>query len=85
MDWSRLIDMLHVWGLILKETQKDLHRLRQMRNKYVHPGKIHLQNPRNDSLESLQLISKVIKREIGPSSSGRYQVKDGKLVQRSVR
>lgn len=80
MDWSRLINMLHEWGLILKESMRELHELRKMRNRYVHPGKIRLQNPRKDSLKALELISKIIKVEIGPSPSGRYQIKEGKLV-----
>jgi len=37
---SHMINLLHGWGIIDKKTEKSLHKINDIRNKYVHPDVI---------------------------------------------
>ena len=62
MNLFDLILLLHSWGLIKEETKKEMKKINNKRNQYVHPKKGKL-NKQQDSLKMIERITKILQNE----------------------
>ena len=63
MNLFDLISLLHSWGLIKDETKKEMIKINNRRNQYVHPKKGRL-NKQQDSLKMIERITNVLQNEL---------------------
>jgi hypothetical protein len=62
MNLVYLFELLYDWRLIKVETLKEMYKINEKRNSYVHPKRIDL-NAKKDSLEMIKRITNVLKNE----------------------
>ena len=62
MNLARLIDLLHEWGLIKEKTKNEMFKIKDTRNRYVHPKKAD-ENLEKEALTMFKRITKVLKNE----------------------
>jgi len=79
LNQAVLIDTLFEWGLVKKETKKKLHKIRKIRNKYIHPSEFSKQESKKDALKILGLLCQVINNEYGPDPNTRYTIVYGRI------
>jgi len=57
-----MFELLYEWNLIKKETRKEMHKINDKRNEYVHPKKSK-PNAKKDALEMIKRITKILANE----------------------
>ena len=62
MNLIHLITLLHKWGLIKITTKKEMIKINDTRNQYVHPKRAD-KNVAGDALEMFKRITKVLRNE----------------------
>lgn len=79
MSFQLLVDLLLAWGLIKRETEKLLGKIRRCRNRYVHPS-FENTSVRDDSIKMIRWLFRVVEIEFGPGPDSRYVIVKGKLA-----
>jgi len=62
MNIVYLFKLLREWGLIKEETKREMFKINEKRNTYVHPKETNL-DAKKDSLEMIQRITNILKEE----------------------
>jgi len=83
MRFYDIIELLARWSLIQKSTRQSLHEIRDIRNRYVHPRQLPLENAKDDAKRIINVLCDVARNEFGPSATGRYTIEQGKLKNRA--
>jgi hypothetical protein len=69
IPYSHMIELLYGWHIINENIKNKLHRIKDIRNKYVHPDVIsNLGQLKKDSLEILTLLKDVLSQSFPRSS-----------------
>jgi hypothetical protein len=62
MNLSRILELLHSWKLIEKETRDDMFRVYEKRNSYTHP-KMKAINPKKDAPDVFKRVKRILINE----------------------
>jgi hypothetical protein len=64
-DWTRAIEVLDAWGVLLPEVVTGFHELRAIRNGAVHFRPELNQDARDQALSAIKTLSDIIERQFG--------------------
>jgi len=84
MRFYDIIELLAEWSLIRKSTRQSLHEIREIRNRYLHPRQLLVENAKDDAKQTINSLCDVARNEFGPSATGRYTIEQGKLKSRTT-